>query len=191
MFFNVAGVVIWFGLIDQLAALVRFISPTVAGLQGIEKLAAETPRQIANAHSVFNIANTLLFLGFTTPVALLMQRLIPERPVTEPERVRLMYLDDILLETPEWALDRVRLELGWLGAHTLRMVHKAMPTVFHGSAQDLQELARMDDDVDTLYGGIVQYLGKLSQVKPAPVPIKTGSRLHDGGQLYRKHWGYD
>jgi phosphate:Na+ symporter len=38
-----------------------------------------------------------------------------------------------------------------------------LPTVFTGNEDDLEKLAGMDDDVDTLYGAIVTYLGQLSQ----------------------------
>jgi len=160
--FNLLGVLVWFGFIDSLASLVRLISPTAQGLTGMARLAAETPRQIANAHSIFNVANTLLFIWFTAPLAMLVQRLVPLQPAGS-EEVRPMYLDEILLETPELALDRVRLELGWLGAHMLQMVNLVLPAVLHGRRADLERVASMDDDVDTLYGGIVKYLSQLSK----------------------------
>ncbi len=161
--FKVVGVMLWFGFIDQLAALVRWISPTVPELTGIAKIAAEAPRQIANAHTVFNVANTFIFIWFTKPLTTLMQRLIPERPLLGPQPIRSKYLDEHLLETPELALDRVRLELGRLGQCTLRMLQEALPTIFLGSDEDLEKLAEMDDDVDALHGAIITYLGRLSQ----------------------------
>ena len=161
--FNVVGVVFWFAFIGELASLVRTISPTASELDGVSRLAAETPRQIANAHTIFNVLNTLVLIGFATPIATLVQYIVPERPVTDFERVKPVYLDDILVETPELALDRVRLELGWLGTHMLQMVRKALPTVVQGTEQDLADLAAMDDEVDTLYRGIVGYLGRLSR----------------------------
>ncbi|RME75178.1 MAG: Na/Pi cotransporter family protein [Chloroflexi bacterium] len=161
--FKVVGVVIWVGFIDQLAALVRFISPSAPELEGIARLAAETPRQIANAHTVFNVANTLLFIWFVDPLVHLMNRLIPERPLMRTRGVQPRYLDPLLLDTPELALDRVRLELGRLGEYALRMMEAALPAVFDGNEDDLERLSDMDDDVDTLYGAIVTYLGRLSQ----------------------------
>jgi phosphate:Na+ symporter len=161
--FNVMGVILWFGFIDQLAALIRWISPTAPGLTGLAKLAAETPRQIANAHTVFNVGNTLIFIWFTKPLALLMQRLIPERPEALARSVQPRYLDPNLLKTPELALDRVRLELDRLGSSALQMARQALPTVFYGDEEDLLALSRMDDDVDALYDAIVDYLGQLSR----------------------------
>ena len=63
--FNIAGVLLWVGFIDQLAELAIRFSPGSPELAGSAKLAAEVPRQIANANTIFNIINTLLFLPFT------------------------------------------------------------------------------------------------------------------------------
>ena len=60
--FNVLGVLVWLAFIEHLATVVASISPVAEGLSGQAKLAAETPRQIANAHTVFNVANTLIFI---------------------------------------------------------------------------------------------------------------------------------
>lgn len=149
--FNVVGVIFWLGFIDQLATLVRWITPA----------AAETPRQIANAHTIFNLVNTLILIWFVAPLAKLVQWLIPVTPSTGLEPVEPKYLDDILLETPELALDRVRLELGWLGTQALRMVKESLPAVLRGTEEELELLAGMDDDVDRLYGSIVTYLSQL------------------------------
>ena len=63
--FNVLGVLLWVGIIDQLAQLVRWASPAFPELSGTQRLAAETPRQIANAHTLFNVTNTVVFVWFT------------------------------------------------------------------------------------------------------------------------------
>ena len=160
--FNLLGVVIWFGFIGYLADLIRSVSPTATHLEGMARLAAETPRQIANAHTVFNIANTLVFLAFTTPLGKLVQRIVPLRPKGEPEAERPRYLDDILLHTPDLAFDIVRMELGRLGASVLRMVSGALPPVLHGTQNDLDELEKMDNEVDRLHGALITYLGRLS-----------------------------
>jgi Na+/phosphate symporter len=76
-------VLIWVLFIPQLADFVAAISPAAAELTGKARMAAEVPRQIANAHSVFNVANTLLFLGFTNVFAPLVKRLVPGKPKAE------------------------------------------------------------------------------------------------------------
>ena len=162
--FNVLGVVIWLGFIDQLAILVRLFSPASPELAGAARLAAETPRQIANAHTVFNISNTLIFIGFTTPMASLVRRIVPERRASSREtpQDRPQYLNEILLQTPSLALDIVRMELGRLGASTLHLVRSALKPVLQGNRDDLVELEKMDHDMDHLHGAIITYLGRLS-----------------------------
>ncbi|MEA3274913.1 MAG: hypothetical protein U9Q81_06400 [Pseudomonadota bacterium] len=58
----------------------------------------------------------------------LMERLVPERPEPEPERiiVRPKFLDKELLSTPSLALERTRLEIGRLGGIFIGML-KALP----------------------------------------------------------------
>jgi phosphate:Na+ symporter len=161
--FKVAGVLIWLPFIDQLATLVRAVSPTYPALSGTARLAAEAPRQIANAHTIFNVANMLIFIWFTEPLTRFMNWLIPPKPGPAELLAHPRYLDDTLLQTPQLALDRVRLELDRLGQYTGQMLHQALSTVFTGNEMELDELAAMDDDVDALYGAILAYLGALSQ----------------------------
>ncbi|MBK5939434.1 NAD+ kinase [Halochromatium roseum] len=163
--FNVAGVLVWIGLIPQLAEVVRLISPQHAGLTGAARLAAEVPRQIANAHTLFNVANTLIFIGFTGQFARLAEWLVRDRPLGEEELVvRAKYLDDELLATPSLALDRVRLEVLHMGERVQDMMGRIMPAILSGSRDTLRDIERMDDDVDTLHAQIIAYLSKISRL---------------------------
>lgn len=120
--FNIAGVAVWLAYIPQLGEFIAWLSPSSLELAGTARLAAETPRQIANAHTTFNIANTLLFIWFATPLSWLVRRIIPDAAVVEVRSAKPKYLDPILLQTPGLALDVVRMELGRLGAVSLHMM---------------------------------------------------------------------
>jgi len=161
--FNVFGVLVWVGFIGQLAEFVTWFSPSHPGLSGVDRLAADTPRQIANAHTVFNISNTLIFIGFTGQFARLVEWLVPDKPldgkvITEPR-----YLDDALLETPSLAIDRVRLEIGHMGDRVELMLEQIMPAILSGDQGSLRAVAKIDDEVDILHGHIITYLGQISQ----------------------------
>ena len=163
--FNIAGVLIWVGFIDQLAAFVQSLSPSHPELSGADRLAAEAPRQVANAHTIFNIANTLIFIGFTSQFARLVEWLVPDRPLgEEAEVVRAKYLDDELLSTPSLALDRVRLEVLHMGERVQDMMSRIMPAILSGNQEQLREVERMDDAVDMLHAQIIAYLGKVSRL---------------------------
>ncbi len=160
--FNTAGVLLWIGFVDQLAELIRWVSPVAQGMEGLAALKAETPRQVANAHTVFNVANTALFIGFTPVIARFVEWLVPDRKLGDEEAPIRRYLDTILVHTPALALDLVRMELGRIGAAALAMVREAIDPVLTGSEADLRDLRHMDEEVDRLHGALVTYLGRLS-----------------------------
>lgn len=162
--FNVAGVLLWVGFVEQLAGLVAWLSPSHPEFSGAARLAAETPRQIANAHTIFNLANTIIFLGFTSQIARLVERIVPDRPLSvEGEMLTAKYLDDELLATPSLALERVRLELLRMGDRVQEMLARILPAILDGSSESLDEVARMDNQVDALYAYVIEYLGKISK----------------------------
>jgi len=161
--FNVAGVLRWVWLVPQLADAVRWLSPAHPELSGMARLAAETPRQVANAHTLFNVVNTLAFIGLTGPIAWLVTRLVPDRPPEDGDFVQPRYLDPALLGTPDLALDRLRMELRRLGERAYDMVRTSYGTAIHGSFEDLELLARRDDEIDVLHDAIVDYARRLSQ----------------------------
>ena len=163
LLFNVFGVLLWVGIIPQLAEFVTWLSPAHPGLSGTDRVAAETPRQIANAHTVFNIANTFIFIGFTSQFARLVEWLVPDKPIEEKIIAQPKYLDEELLETPSLALDRVRLEIGHMGERISEMLERILPAVISGNLLTLKDIARIDDEVDILHGHIITYLGDISK----------------------------
>jgi len=161
--FNVLGALIWLPFIDQLGQLATAVSPSASHLQGVDRLAEETPRQIANAITIFACVNLCVMIWFTRPIARLAETLIPDRPEPRPQTIQPKYLEEVYLSTPALALDRLRLEIVRLGKRVLEMVKVAPIAVREGSSKDLDELAKMDDDVDTLHAAILGYAAALGR----------------------------
>nr|WP_241893503.1 Na/Pi cotransporter family protein [Magnetofaba australis] len=168
--FNVFGVLIWVGLIDQLASAVAMISPSApADVTGIAKLAAESPRQIANAHTLFNIVNTIIFLPFTGPFAWLILKLLPEKRVVEsvsPDETPVfkpLYLEEALVTTPALAMEAARREFKGMGMRCGLMLNDAFPVVMRGDKPQLKLFKKRDEEIDAYYEGIIAYLGNVSR----------------------------
>ena len=161
--FNIAGVLIWVLFIDHLANWVTALSPVHPELSGVDRLGAETPRQIANAHTIFNIANTFIFIGFTTQIARLVEWAIPDSTLEEDLLVSAKYLDEELLTTPSLALGRVRLEVLHMGERVQEMLDSIMPAIITGNKESLSAVRDMDDHVDILYEQIIDYMGRISK----------------------------
>lgn len=160
--FNVIGVLIWIFLIPVLADLVRAISPVADQLQGAARAAAEAPRQIANAHTIFNVANTALLIGFTTQIARLVEWMVPDKPVQEDEEATPKFLDPFLLSTPAIALEHVRFETERMGAQVIDLLNAGFAAATANDTAGLADLTRRDKSIDALHKAIVAYLGALS-----------------------------
>lgn len=149
--FNVAGVLLWVGFVDQLAFVVREIGG----------FASSTARDIANAHTIFNVANAFIFIWFVTPFAKLVEKLVPLEEGASELSVKPKYLDAPLISTPSIALNAVRLEIGELGKHVLKMMNAILPATLSGTKSNLDKIAEMDNNVDTLHISIIQYVRKI------------------------------
>ena len=55
----IIGVLVWLAFIPDLAKFVTLISPASSQLSDSARMAADTPRQIANAHTIFNVINAV------------------------------------------------------------------------------------------------------------------------------------
>jgi phosphate:Na+ symporter len=158
---NLGGALLWLPLIGVLTAIAAWLSPSYPALTGTARLAAETPRQIANAYTVFAAVNLVLVIGFTRPIARGLERLIAERPV-DPFATA-FHLNVVMLDTPAAALELVRQEVRRLGTLVVEMVRRGGAAVLSGDVRELDAVVAMDDDVDALRGAIVTYLAELGQ----------------------------
>jgi len=159
--FNVIGTLIWLPVIWLLVDLSVWVSPASPELQGAARAAAEVPRQIANANTLFNVLNTVLFIGFTGWFAKLAERVVPDRALPPGVIVQTQYLDDGALEAPSVALQAVRLELGRVGEITLGMLRDVGPALRDRDLDRIEDIARRDDEVDILEAEIFRYLGRI------------------------------
>jgi phosphate:Na+ symporter len=189
--FNVLGAVIWLPFIAALAGLAEAVSPVAAHLQGVERLAEEVPRQIANAATIWATANTVIFLPFAALFAKMAIKIIPDRAIEEKAIVRPRYLDDELIQVPAMALERARMELGHMGELTEEMLAKVKSAFI---ARDFSELSQQYDQIVVLREAVLAYLqhvgrGELSDAEAgehARLVAATGDIENLAGAISRE-----
>ncbi|MDF1713584.1 MAG: Na/Pi cotransporter family protein [Akkermansiaceae bacterium] len=160
--FNLIGVVLWIGFIDHLADWVRAISPNHSDLDGKERLVREVPRQIANAHTLFNVANTFIFIWFTPLFVKLSRLIIRDKPKSLPAEAQPRFLDPIFQETPAIAVDRVRMEVGHLGELVLSMLQNSKSENINLKQVSASRLVKSAHDAELLSAEILSYSRKIS-----------------------------
>ena len=172
--FNIAGVLLWVMFIPQLADFIVSISPSSPELSGKAQMAADVPRQIANAHTVFNVANTLLFIGFTPLFARLVKRLVPDRPIEEKIIIEPRYLDADVVDVPAMALEQVRFELGHIGEIINDMYSTLRSGMQQKNKQKLDAVQKLDNKVGILSDAVLEYLRDIRQ---QPLTDKQSNRF--------------
>jgi phosphate:Na+ symporter len=145
---NLLGALVWIGATGVLADLAVW-------MPGDSSVA----RQLANAHTVFNLSVALVLLPLLGPVERLLDRLVPDR-VGAP---RVSALDHRLLPTPALALAAARVELGHLAARVAESIPGAAVATVSGGWTAQEELQRGDDEIDDRYREIVEYLADIGQ----------------------------
>ncbi len=164
VFFNTAGVLLILPFISPFAELARSLSPLAeSSLPAREALAAVVPRQIANAHTLFNVTMALIFLPFTTQLAQLLNRVLPDKAMLdESTALSSRYLDETLLNTPELALEAVYHECMRIGNRISVMFTTVLPYLKQGKKDDHEILKTERNEIEKLEAMILQFLRELN-----------------------------
>jgi len=169
--FNTAGAILFLFWIPYFADLVRWISP-VSSAEGIQKLAAETPRQIANAHTLFNVSVALFFLPFTSFLATLVLKLLPKKESESAMEVVTWHLDEKVLSTPSIAIDLTQAEVGRMAKILRRMLRAIIYPIFndedgtdniHKHLTIIEGIELREEKIDFLHEKTTDYLIKIGQ----------------------------
>ena len=169
--FNIGGVVLFVWFIPPLAELVRSLT-TVSGLSGMEKLAAETPRQIANAHTIFNISVGLIFLPFTGMLAKQVYRILPRTEETKGIKPAIWDLDDSQITNPAIAIKLAQTEMLRMIKILSRMLDSCFyPFINNEPKQDevypqlslIEGIEMREEKIDFLEEHVTNYLFQVSR----------------------------
>ncbi len=116
---------------------------------------------IATVHSVFNIANTLLFLPLTGIMANFLMKVVPEKAYKEAPH--LTGLDIRLLETPPIGIEQSRVEILRMG----QILKKAMGRLRNAISMDaiddklVKKIFHAEEVLDIIQREIVEFLTNL------------------------------
>ncbi len=141
-------------------------------------------RHIANAHMVFNVFNTLVFLPFIGLLEKACYWVVPgeiEELPAEPK-----FLEKHLLDTPPVALDQAAKELVRMTQVAQSAIHCAMQGFFSRDSRLLDKVASQEEAVDNLQKEITQYLVEISQRSLTPEESeKLPALLHSVNDIER------
>ncbi len=141
-------------------------------------------RHIANAHSLFNIVNTIVFLPMIGLLAKLTTLLIRGRD--EEMEFHLKYIDSRVLNTPPIALGQAKAETRRMGQVALEMLNETLLFLKDGHEKRISGLEKKEELVDLLQKEITDFLVTLSQKSITPDTSKEiASMMHMVNDLER------
>ena len=153
--FNLSGSILFIFFINQYADLIRLLSPLGPEVEIIS-------RQIANAHTGFNVIMTIIWTPLLPLMVKIVKKLIPDEKnesgfaYDEPK-----YIDNRLINQPAAALQLASQEI----LRTSSMVYTMLQTMREEPqghvTKRMQRLAKKTEDVTSLCGKVNNYLKDL------------------------------
>jgi phosphate:Na+ symporter len=143
------GCVVAIPFLPRIADLIASVDPDIA-------------RQVADFHTLFNLALALLFLALLDPLARLCVRLLPSaQPAADPARPR--YIDATMLRNPAIALSNAEREVLRMIDVVEAMLQDFLAAIEKDDRKRLSAIAAKDDIVDKLHRAIKMYLTRVGR----------------------------
>lgn len=127
----------------------------------VQRMSDDPARQIAWAHTLFNVINTAILLPFAPLIVKFVFILLPQQDSKE-EKDYSLALDDRIMETPYIALEQIKNEIFVMGDLAKTSFGTAMDGFISNSPSKIEEIFETEKKINQMEEEIVNYLVKLS-----------------------------
>ena len=116
---------------------------------------------VALSHTAFNIANVILLIPFTTVLARVLVRVMPD--TAEKEVPHLKFLDIRMLDTPAMGIQQSQKEIVRMGAIARKMLIRLKDVIRKRGRDEVSEgkIFRREDVLDLVQKEVVEFLSSL------------------------------
>ena len=127
--------------------------------------ATDIARQIANAHTIFNIVNVIVLFPFANLLVKLADFIIPEpqAETMEEEEKLVTYLDKRILVTPSIALQNTMYEFATMSHAADKTLTYAIDAIRLRSQEKIEKAFASEQKVNQFQKAIIEYLVEISQ----------------------------
>lgn len=161
LMFNVVGTLVFIIILPFFEIIVTYTSTNPV-------------RQIANAHTFFNVANTAIQLPFAMILVRLATLLIPGELQIIERGVK--YIDDRLLETPSIAMAQVRKEVNRMGNLALDSLKNSINIFVHYDERKDHTAREIETVINELARESTRFLALLSR---RSLPVEESKYITD------------
>lgn len=118
-------------------------------------------QQIATTHTIFNIANVILFLPFIGYIAKLLEKIVPEK---QEVSLKLTKLDERMFETPVLVIDQTKREIINMANILKNMFSDLKDSILNNhdkNNQTIKNIFKAEEDLDIMQKEISTFLIEL------------------------------
>ncbi len=151
LIFNILGTAVFVILL-----YVFRLQPLIISLTG-----ESVPRQIANIHTTFNVATTIILFPMIGLFEKVVLKFIPGKDITVHKNA--LYLDSRLIDTPSLSLEQAKKELLRVTKITQTMLNLSFERLYKKDTIIEKKVLDRESAVDSITEDIIRYLTKVSQ----------------------------
>jgi len=151
LIFNILGTAVFVILL-----YVFRLQPLIISLTG-----ESVPRQIANIHTAFNVATTIILFPMIGLFEKVVLKFIPGKDITVHKNA--LYLDSRLIDTPSLSLEQAKKELLRVTEITQTMLNLSFERLHKKDTIIEKKVLDRESAVDSITEDIIRYLTKVSQ----------------------------
>ena len=152
--FNISGALLFIWFTKPYAQFITMISTKGPEVEVIA-------RQIANAHTVFNITMTLIWLPLIWLLVKIVTRIIPDGKTIIAASGEPLFLDDKMIGQPAAALEMAAREVLHCSDLVCELLDKVKTAVGERENRKIEEINEDGNNIRKLYNRIMEYLANM------------------------------
>lgn len=152
--FNITGAFLFIWFVKPYAHFIQAISTKGPEVEVIA-------RQIANAHTIFNITMTLIWLPLIWLLVKIVVKILPYKEKNSKQKDVPIFLDPRLISQPAAAMEMVAREILRCSGMVEQMIHRLNHAIERQDLRRVDSILRQAVVVRKLYDNIVSYLSSL------------------------------
>ena len=152
--FNIIGTVIF--------VVISYFLPFTSW---IEKITDNTMMQISMVHILFNVVSTIIMFPFANLLVKLSCTIVPEKKDEKDNDFRMHYVDDLMLQTPPFAVAQIAKEVHRMALLARENFSLASKDLLESSDRHFDEIEHREEVINYLNHGITPMLVKINALE--------------------------
>jgi len=178
----------WFNVIGTALMYIPLMMATESIVNLIQSISADNGRFVANAHTIIKVTQVVVLFPFANWIVKLASLCVPgeDRKISYREDHQLKYIGEKVLFNPATAVVEVVKELERMAALACENLNRAMNALITLDEEEIEEVYKVEDNVNFLNHAITDYLVKINQSTLPIEDLKTlGALFHVANDIER------